>query len=305
VSVVLSFRNEEEVIPELVSRLQRALEAADVEHELVFVNDASTDGSLAALESLHAKDARVKIVNMSRRFGVAPCVLAGMQYAIGDAVVYMDTDLQDPPELLPEMVLRWREGAEVVYTVRERRRGESAAKLRLTRAAYRAIRAVSEIDLPVEAGDFKLLSRRAVDHLLAFEEKDLYVRGLVSWIGFRQVAVPYERQPRGAGESHFPVLRSAGPAVAFLNALTSFSYAPLLAFLVVGLACGALSLAALAGAALVGSRGAAWVAFGLALWSTLVLGIGVIGLYLARVHRAVLDRPRYIVESTLGVDGKR
>jgi dolichol-phosphate mannosyltransferase len=305
VSVVLSFRNEEEVLPELVARLQQALRGADVDYELVFVNDASTDGSLAVLEALHAQDERVKVVNMSRRFGVAPCVLAGMQYALGDAVVYMDTDLQDPPELVPELIRRWREGAEVVYTVRERRRGESRGKMWLTRAAYRLIRSVSEIDLPVEAGDFKLLSRRAVDHLLAFEEKDLYVRGLVHWLGFRQVSVPYERQPRGAGETHFPVLRSVGPSVAFLNALTSFSYAPLLAFLFVGVGCGALSLAVFAGAALFGSSGAAWVAFGLVLWSTLVLGIGVIGLYLARVHRAVLDRPRYIVESTLGVDGKR
>jgi dolichol-phosphate mannosyltransferase len=305
VSVVLSFRNEEAVIPELVARLQKALRGAGVGYELVFVNDASSDGSLALLERLHADDPAVKVVTMSRRFGVAPCVLAGMRYARGDAVVYMDADLQDPPELLPELIRRWREGADVVYTVREGRRGESAAKLRLTRAAYRAIRALSEIELPVEAGDFKLLSRRAVDHLLAFEEKDLYVRGLVSWIGFRQVAVPYERQPRGAGQSHFPVLRSAGPALAFLNALTSFSYAPLLAFLVVGLAAGALSLAGLLAAALAGSGRAAWVAFGLALWSTLVLGIGVVGLYLARVHRAVLDRPRYIVESTLGLDGPR
>lgn len=304
VSVVLSFRNEEEVIPELVSRLQRALEGAGVEHELVFVNDASTDRSLAVLEGLHERDGRIKVVNMSRRFGVAPCVLAGMRYAVGDAVVYMDTDLQDPPELLPELIGRWREGADVAYTVRTERRGESRTKLRLTRAAYRLIRAVSEIDLPVEAGDFKLLSRRAVDHLLAFEEKDLYVRGLVSWIGFRQVPVPYERQPRGAGVTHFPLLGSVGPLVAFANGLTSFSYAPLLAFLLLGLAAGVLSLATLAGAALVGSSGVAWVAFGLLLWSTLVLGIGVVGLYLARTHRAVLDRPRYIVESTLGVDGK-
>ena len=305
VSVVLSFRNEEAVIPELVERLRRALRGADVDYELVFVNDASTDRSLPVLEALRGQDERIKVVNMSRRFGVAPCVLAGMHYAQGDAVVYMDTDLQDPPELLPELVRRWREGADVVYTVREQRRGESRGKLWLTRAAYRLIQSVSEIDLPVEAGDFKLLSRRAVDHLLAFEENDLYVRGLVHWLGFRQVAVPYERQPRGAGESHFPLLRSVGPSVAFLNALTSFSYAPLLAFLLLGIACGALSLAALVGAALFGSSYAAWGAFALLLWSTLVLGIGVVGLYLARVHRAVLDRPRYIVESTLGVDVER
>jgi dolichol-phosphate mannosyltransferase len=305
VSVVLSFRNEEEVIPELVERLQRALRGAGVEYELVFVNDASTDRSLAVLEDLRARDERVKVVTMSRRFGVAPCVIAGMHYARGDAVAYMDTDLQDPPELLPELIARWREGADVVYTVRTERRGESRAKMWITRAAYQWIQSLSEIELPVEAGDFKLLSRRAVDHLLALPETDLYVRGLVSWLGFRQVAVPYERQPRGAGRSHFPLLRSWGPALTFAAALTSFSSAPLVAFLVLGLAGGALSLLGLALAALVGSSSAAWVAFGLVLWSTLVLGIGVVGLYLARVHRAVLGRPRYIVESTLGVDEAR
>lgn len=302
VSVVLSFRNEEEVLPELVERLQRALDGAGVDHELVFVNDASSDDSLAVLTKLHAGDGRIKVVNMSRRFGVAPCVLAGMHYARGDAVVYMDADLQDPPELLPELIARWREGADVVYTVRTERRGESRAKLWVTRAAYRAIQSVAEIDLPVEAGDFKLLSRRAVNHLLALPEKDLYVRGLVSWIGFRQVPVPYERQPRGAGRSHFPLLRSAGPARAFLAGLTSFSHAPLVAFLALGGAAGALSVALLAAAALAGSARLGWVAFGLLLWSTVVLGIGVMGVYLARVHRAVLHRPRYIVESTLGID---
>lgn len=304
VSVVFSFRNEAENLPTLVARLDGMFASQPLSYELIFVNDASNDRSVEVLTGLRSSNPRVKLINMSRRFGVAECVRAGMAAARGDAVVYMDTDLQDPPELLPELIRRWREGADVAYTVRTERRGESRAKLRVTRAAYRLIRSVSEIDLPVEAGDFKLLSRRAVDHLLAFEEKDLYVRGLVSWIGLRQVAVPYERQPRGAGETHFPLLRSAGPAVAFLNALTSFSYAPLIAFLLLGLAAGALSLAALAGAALVGSSGVAWVAFGLLLWSTLVLGIGVVGLYLARTHRAVLDRPRYIVESTLGVDGK-
>jgi dolichol-phosphate mannosyltransferase len=305
VSVVLSFRNEEEVIPELVERLRRSLDGADVDHELVFVNDASTDRSLELLEKLHASDRRIKVINMSRRFGVAPCVIAGMRYARGDAVVYMDTDLQDPPELIPELVARWREGADVVYTVRSERRGESRTKLGITRAAYRLIQALAEIELPVEAGDFKLLSRRAVDHLLALPEQDLYVRGLVSWIGFRQVPVSYERQPRGGGRSHFPLIGSAGPAVAFLNGITSFSHAPLVAFLLLGVAGGAASLALLAGAALAVSAGLAWAAFALLLWSSLVLGIGVIGLYLARVHRAVLGRPRFIVESTLGVDEQR
>ena len=307
VSVVLSFRNEEGVIPELIARLQQALRGAGVDYELIFVNDASTDGSLALLEEARKQDPAVKVVTMSRRFGVAPCVMAGMQYARGDAVVYMDTDLQDPPELIPELIAHWRDGADVVYTVRTSRRGEHPGKLWLTRAAYRAIGRIAEIDLPVEAGDFKLLSRRVVDELRLLGEHDLYMRGLVSWVGFRQVAVPYEREPRAAGRTHFPLLGFA-PAAAFATGVTSFSHMPLVFFLLLGLAGGALSGLALLGlglARLFGaepSMAAGLFAFGTLLWSTLAAGIGVIGLYLARIHREVLGRPRYVVESTIGFD---
>jgi dolichol-phosphate mannosyltransferase len=306
--VVLSFRNEEEVLPELVARLAKALRGADLDYELIFVNDASTDRSLAVLEAERKADPRIKIVNMSRCFGVAPCVVAGMKLSRGDAVVYMDADLQDPPELVPELVARWRDGAEVVYTVRTVRHGESAAKRLITRAAYRLIRFASEIELPIEAGDFKLLSRRALDRLLELPERELYVRGLVAWVGFRQVAVPYARAARGAGRSHFPLLGSWGPAASFAAALTSFSYAPLLAFLGLGAAGCMLALAAVLTAGVLRVAGVSWaagaglVAFGFLLWATLVLGIGVVGLYLARIHREVLGRPRYVIESTIGFD---
>ena len=272
------------------------------------MNDASTDRSLELLEQQRKRDPRIKVLNMSRRFGVAPCVVAGMHYARGDAVVYMDTDLQDPPELIPTLVARWREGADVVYTVRTTRRGESRAKLAVTRAAYRLIRRISALDLPVEAGDFKLLSRRVVDRLLGLGEQELYLRGLVHWLGFVQVAVPYERQPRAGGVTHFPLLRSLGPASSFVAAITSFSQIPLLFFLLLGLVVGALSLLALPLLALAAAAGVALpdgaglFTFGMLLWSTLVLGIGVVGLYLARVHREVLARPRYIVESAIGFD---
>lgn len=308
VSVVLSFRNEEEVLPELVARLVKTLRGADLDYELIFVNDASTDRSLAVLEAERELDRRIKIVNMSRRFGVAPCVLAGMKLARGDAVAYMDADLQDPPELLPELVARWREGAEVVYTVRTARRGEPAGKRLITRIAYRLIQLASEIELPIEAGDFKLLSRRALDRLLELPERELYVRGLVAWVGFRQVAVPYERAARAAGRTHFPLLGSWGPAASFAAALTSFSHAPLLAFLVLGVAGCGLALAALLVVGVLRVAGVEWaagaglVAFALLLWATLVLGIGALGLYLARIHREVLGRPRYVIESTIGFD---
>jgi glycosyltransferase involved in cell wall biosynthesis len=307
-SVVFSFRNEEPVLPELISRLQTVLRGAGLDYELIFVNDASTDASLTVLEHHRARDERIKVVNLSRRFGVAPGVLAGMSYARGDAVVYMDADLQDPPELIPELVARWQEGAEVVYTVRTSRHGETLGKRLLTRAAYWLINAASEIPMPFEAGDFKLLSRRAVDHLLELPEQDPYLRGLVTWLGFRQIAVPYERQARGAGRSHFPLLRSTGPAATFASALTSLSYLPLVLFLLLGLAAAAgavVALAALLALSAAGSdvsTGSILLALGLLLWSTLVLGIGTLGLYLSRVHRDVRRRPRYLVESALGFD---
>src|SRR5205085_10818278 len=175
-----------------------------VDYELLFVTDDSTDASLGILRAHRETNARVKILNMSRRFGVAEGVLAGMTASRGDAVIYMDSDLQDPPEMIPVMLDRWRKGADVVHTVRTRRRGESPLKMWATRMAYRVIQSGSAIELPVDAGDFKLLSRAVVDHLLSVRESDPYVRGLVVSLGFNQVFVLHERDTRLAGRTHFP-----------------------------------------------------------------------------------------------------
>src|SRR5262245_50138562 len=184
VSIILSFRNEQEVLPELIERLKTALESVPIDYELMFINDDSTDGSRALLEGRAQTDPHIKLINMSRRFGVAECVLAGMARSRGDAVIMMDTDLQDPPELLPELIKKWREGADVAYTVRTRRAGEPQYKLVLTRWAYHVINWVANTNLPIEAGDFKLLSRRVADELVHLNEKDPYLRGLVTWLGF-------------------------------------------------------------------------------------------------------------------------
>jgi glycosyltransferase involved in cell wall biosynthesis len=223
--VVLSFRNEAETIPTLIARLDSALSGENVAYELIFVNDASSDQSLPILLSERERNPRIKIVNMSRRFGVAECVMAGLSVTSGDAVIYMDADLQDPPEVIPALLARWRAGADVVHTVRTHRHGENALKMLATRVGYRLIRLTSTIELAVDAGDFKLLTREAVDHLLRVTESDPYMRGLVSWLGFNQVFVPYEREARHAGRTHFPFL-SRGPWKAFLTGLTSFSFAP-------------------------------------------------------------------------------
>jgi dolichol-phosphate mannosyltransferase len=305
VSVVLSFRNEAENIPTLIARLAAVLAAEPVDYELLFVNDASTDASLDVLRRERGRNPRVKIINLSRRFGVAEGVRAGMAAARGDAVVYMDADLQDPPEVIPELLTRWREGAAVVHTVRTRRHGESRLKMRLTRAAYRIIQSGSTIDLPVDAGDFKLLSRPAVDQLLTLKESDPYLRGLVVWLGFTQAFVPYERDARHAGRSHFPFF-SRNPWKTFALGVMSFSFVPIYAC--VGLALAGLlasivlfgTAAALAAAGPGSGTTVALVGLAVFLWSTLMAAVAAVGLYVARIYKDVRRRPQFIVESTIG-----
>jgi dolichol-phosphate mannosyltransferase len=299
VSVVFSFRNEAANIPALVERLATMFAGEPVDYELLFVNDDSTDESLDMLLNERASNPRVKILNMSRRFGVAEGVLAGMAASRGDAVVYMDSDLQDPPEIIPVMLTRWRQGADVVHTVRTRRRGESPLKMWATRLAYRVIQAGSAIDLPVDAGDFKLLSRPVVDHLLQVRESDPYLRGLVVWLGFTQVFVPYERDARHAGRTHFPFF-SKNPWKTFAVGMTSFSFLPVYA-------CFALAAAGLVASAfalvVVGPFFAALTFF----WATTLAAIGGLGIFLIRIYKDVRGRPAYIVKSTIGIgaDGDR
>lgn len=295
VSVVLSFRNEAENIPTLVSRLARMFSAQEVDYELLFVNDASTDQSLAVLLSERERNPRVKILNMSRRFGVAEGVLAGMAAAGGDAVIYMDSDLQDPPEVIPSMLERWQKGADVVHTVRTERRGENPLKMLATRLAYRIIQLGSAIELPVDAGDFKLLSRAAVNHLLTVRESDPYLRGLVVWLGFNQVVVPYERDARHAGRTHFPFF-SKNPWKTFVVGMTSFSFLPMYV-------CLALAAGGLVWSILLLVFGSALFAALTFFWATTLAAIGGVGLYIIRIYKDVRGRPAYIVKSMIGVDG--
>ncbi len=306
-SVVLSFRNEEENIPELINRLHKSIQPLGLDYEFIFVNDASTDRSLELLTARSKEDPHVKIINTSRRFGVSQCTSAGMKYSQGDAVVIMDADLQDPPEVIPELVEKWRKGADVVYTTRTLRDGESRFKMWVTGWAYRTLKHVSDIDLPVDSGDFKLMSRRVVNELMKLNERDPFLRGLVTWVGFKQVPVFYHREKRFAGQTHFPLYRS-GPVKAFLSGLASFSFVPLHFLLVAGLVtflAGSLFLVAVTGMAILqldGPVGFGLIALMLFLGGGQLLGIGVLGLYLARIYNEVRNRPNYIVESTIGFE---
>ncbi|MDO8426386.1 MAG: glycosyltransferase family 2 protein [Deltaproteobacteria bacterium] len=310
ISVVLSFRNEEETIPELVRRLHNSLSPLGFDYELIFVNDSSTDRSLSVLNLLKAGDNAIKIINTSRRFGSTPCVMAGMEYSSGDAVIYMDTDLQDPPELIPELVKKWAEGADVVYTTRLKRDGEGRFKMWLTKRAYRVIKLLSDIDLPVDSGDFKLLDRRVVNELLRLREKDPYMRGLVSWVGFKQAQVFYNREKRFAGKTHYPLF-GLGPMRAFVSGLTSFSTAPLSLSLIIGFLVSSGAFFFLVDIVIekfMGRNLPGWsaiMATMLFLGGTELFTIGILGIYIGRIYNENKRRPNYIIESTSGFEEAR
>jgi len=297
-SYVFSFRNEEDNIPEVVRRVADATaKIKDCTYEMIFVNDASTDGSYEVLKGLQSTHP-IGIVTTSRPFGVTPCVLAGMTQASGDAIVYMDCDLQDPPELVPEMVERFREGVEVVHTTRLSRDGEPRRKLLATAFAYRLLNAASEMPLPVDTGDFKLYSRRAVEALLSMNDSEPYIRGMAVWVGFRQDFIPYHREARHLGSSRVGWRKAIQE---FMRGMTGYSSAPL--YLSFGMAAAALffSLALIAWAALtkilgVAAPGSASTIGAIALMGgAILLAIGVIGLYLSRILTEVLNRPRFVL----------
>jgi len=306
-SVVISFRNEEEVLGELISRLQKTIRPLRIEYEIIFVNDDSTDRSFEILKEKAKEDSNIKVLNMSRVFGNGTCVLAGMKYSKGDAVVYMDADLQDPPELIPKLLEEFQKGADVVYTTRLSRQGESAFKMWLTKRAYRFLGRVSKIKLPLDSGDFKLLARRVVNELIRLKELDPFVRGLVTWAGFKQVAVFYDREKRFAGKDHYPLFKG-GPLKMFLAGLTGFSTAPLTLALYLGFSVAILSFLYLVAVLImffIGINIPGWttiIAIILILGATQLITTGFLGLYIGRIHDEVKNRPNFIVESTIGFE---
>ncbi len=319
VSVVLSFYNEQNVLPELLARLRKVLRGQRdsgliSDYELIFVNDASTDGSLVILHKEHEAENDIVIVDMSRNFGCSECVFAGMKYSKGDVVFYMDADLQDPPEIMPQMIQKWMEDSavEVVYTTRITRAGEHFLKLLITKWGYRMINYISEIDLPVDSGDYKLLSRRFVDDLLKLQEKKPYVRGLISWVGYKQVQVLYHREERfdGRVNTKFPVLSRRVIAGYLDRALISFSSVPLKMSLILGFAvsfCAILYLAVVFYQKIAGLYVPGWPALMAAI---LFLGgvqltmLGVFGLYLNTIYLESKRRPNFIVKSVLSKDDR-
>ncbi|MFQ5856102.1 MAG: glycosyltransferase family 2 protein [Anaerolineae bacterium] len=307
-SIVAPVFNEEAILPELYRRVTAVMQEAGEPYELVLINDGSRDRSLEIMRELHEQDPRVKVVNFSRNFGHQSAITAGADYARGDAIVIIDADLQDPPEVILDLIKRWREGYEVVYAVRAEREGETWFKQVTASVFYRLVASITTVDIPLDTGDFRLMDRRVVDAMKQMREQHRFMRGLSSWVGFKQTGVKYVRRQRYAGETKYPFRKMLKFAI---DGITSFSYLPLQLATYFGFFIAALSLVGIILAIILRLSGSTAL-YGQAstLVAVLFLGgvqlifLGIIGEYLGRIYDEVKGRPLYIVAETLGFDEK-
>lgn len=303
-SIVIPLYNEEESFPDLVIRLREVMESLDGPTEVVLVDDGSKDSSYRLMVEANSQDRRFKVLQLSRNFGHQLAITAGMDAASGQAVIVMDADLQDPPDVILEMARKWQEGYEVVYAVRERREGETAFKKTTATLFYSLLRRLADIEQPVDVGDFRLVDRKALDAFLRMRESNRYVRGMFSWIGFRQVAVPYTRASRQAGRSKYPLRKMLRFAS---DGIIGFSTAPLrlalgagllLAILAVGYGVLAIWLK-LAGLPIVPGYASLLVTITFLSGVQLIV-IGMVGQYVARIYDEARGRPLYLVREAHG-----
>jgi dolichol-phosphate mannosyltransferase len=303
VSVTAPAHNEELVLERFYERVREAL--AGFEFELVIVDDGSTDGSGELLDRLAAADERVRVVHLSRSFGYQAAVAAGIDHVRGDVVVTIDADLQDPPELIPQLIAEWSQGSDVVYAVRSERKGEGRLKLAAARWFTRVFTRLAELEIPRDAGDYRLLDKRAVEALRRLPERNRFMRGLTVWVGFRQSSVPYVRDPRGAGETRY---RWRTLARISLDAISSFSHVPLQIATIAGFV---VSFFAFLGIPyVIVNRALGFYVEGVStlLFAVLLLGgiqlitLGIIGEYVSRVYDEVKRRPLYVVSERRNVD---
>lgn len=307
ISVVIPVYNEQETLAALVERLKGVLESMGDSWEVVFVNDGSVDGSGALLESFHREDPRLKALTLSRNFGHQVAVTCGLDHAIGDAVVVMDGDLQDPPEVVPDLVRTWREGYDVVYAVRKQRK-ENVVKVTAYKAFYWLLKKVSYLDIPLDSGDFSLMDRRVVSLLSRMPERNRFVRGLRTWVGLNQIGYEYEREARFAGESKYSLGKLFRLA---FDGLISYSFVPLRVVSNLGMLVSLTALAYmiyLVVAQWVGETTIqGWtstVVIVLFLGGIQLLALGIIGEYIGRIFDEVKQRPQYVVSDALGVEAK-
>jgi len=304
ISLVVPVYNESEVIGTFYDRASRALAALrDLDYEIIFVDDGCHDDSYSQLLGFVAKDPNVRVLKFSRNFGHQIAITAGIDHARGHCVAVIDADLQDPPEVVALMVEKWREGFDVVYGVRAEREGENAMKLLTASAFYRLLGKLSKIQIPADVGDFRLMSRRAVDQLKQLREKDRFVRGLVSWIGFRQGGVTYHRDKRYAGETKYPYRKMIKFA---MDGIASFSTAPLKLATWLGYGASLLAFLYLVSVFIQKLLGITVQGFATIMVAMMFLGgvqlicLGILGEYLGRIFNEVKPRPMYILEEAQG-----
>ncbi len=299
VSIVAPVYNEVAILPELHQRVSAVMEAMGEPWELILVDDGSTDGSTEAIRTLAMENEAVKPVIFARNFGHQIAVTAGLDYSQGEAVVIIDADLQDPPEVIPQLVEKWREGYEVVYAVRAEREGETRFKEFTASLFYRIIRSITDVEIPVDTGDFRLVDRKVVEALGRMKERHRFLRGMSAWVGFRQVGVPYKRAARLTGVTKYPFRKMLAFAI---NAVTSFSFFPLQIATYLGLVCAGISALAipvvialrLAGSQAFFGQATTLIAV-LFLGGVQLISLGILGAYVGRLYDEAKGRPLYIV----------
>jgi dolichol-phosphate mannosyltransferase len=307
-SIVAPVYNEEALVAEFCQRAVAALEPLGEPFEVILVNDGSRDRSMEIMRELHERDPRVKVLNFSRNFGHQIAITAGTDYARGRAVAVIDSDLQDPPEVIPEMIARWREGYQLIYGVRAEREGETAFKLATASLFYRLIRKITNMNIPLDTGDFRLMDRKVVDALKSMREHHRFMRGLSVWVGFRQTGVPYKRDARKAGETKYPLRKMLKFA---MDGITAFSYLPLQLATYLGFGIAALAAIGIVVAIFLRLAGVfpnALEGQATTLVSVLFLGgvqlicFGILGEYVGRIYDEVKKRPLYIMADALGYE---
>jgi len=305
-SIVVPLYNEEEVITECHRQLSEAMADCDGEYELIYVNDGSRDKTMAMAREIAVNDGHVKIISFSRNFGHQTAITAGMDKASGKAVVVIDADLQDPPRVILEMIAKWKEGYEVVYGKRTKRKGETVFKKATAKIFYRTLNSMTDVDIPADAGDFRLLDRKVIEALKTLPERSRYVRGLVSWVGYRQTAVEYVREERFAGETKYPLRKMLKFAA---DALTSFSQKPLKISMALGLLFSFASIVLFIFEILnavfkYNVQVGLLCLFGLLLLTNgvVLIMLGIIGQYIGRIYDEAKARPLYIIGETVGFD---
>jgi polyisoprenyl-phosphate glycosyltransferase len=308
-SLVIPVYNEAEVLPALYDRLTRVMEGLVEPYEIIFVNDGSRDDSTLLLRDFQARDERVKFLSFSRNFGHQIAITAGLDYSSGQAAVVMDADLQDPPEVVPQLIEQWRKGYDIVFAVRAKRQGEGFFKRATAALFYRLFRRMAATEIPLDAGDFRLMSRRAVEALQSIRERNRFIRGLAGWIGFRQTTVTFVRDVRQAGETKYPLKKMLRFA---LNGLLSFSLMPLqlasyLGFLISSI--GFFYIVYAIGLKLFTDRVVwGWTSVMVAvlfLGGVQLVSLGIIGEYIGRIYEEVKQRPLYVVDEAKGFERPR